>query len=313
MKHIPKKSFGQNFLTSGAARAAIINASKLNTGDEVLEIGPGQGFLTEGLLATGAHVTAIEMDRDLIPVLEGRFITTQASPLLPSPLTPLQDLERGTTPNASAFLSGSFPQNLGEGGEGGWGGPLTLILADALLYEHDKTPYKLIANIPYYITGAILEKYLSGKNKPTLMTVLVQKEVAERIVARDGKESILSISVKIFGTPRMIQKVSAGSFHPKPKVDSAILCIENINNDYFNQFANPEYAEEFFFQMLKAAFIYKRKLLLNNLSALPLSFGEGKEKLKTIFNELHIDERERAENVTIEQWKHLFSSIYPLL
>lgn len=267
MKHKPKKSFGQNFLTSAAARAAIIKASQLRAGEKVLEIGPGQGFLTEGLLESGAQVLALEMDRDLLPILADKFRDEIAT------------------------------------------GQLEIRNIDALQYTSPDNNYKLIANIPYYITGAILESYLSAKHKPQLMTVLVQKEVAERVIARDGKESILSISVKIYGQPKMIQKVLAGSFYPRPKVDSAILCVENINNDFFSTFNNAQLAEKAFFLMLRASFIYKRKFLLNNIA----NILEDKDLLHNIFARVGLNERERAENVTIEQWKQLFSLIYPHL
>ena len=282
---IPKKSYGQNFLTSPAARAAIVSAGGIVKGEDVLEIGPGKGFLTEGLIDAGADVLAIELDSDLINTLENKF-----------------DKEIK-------------------------GGQLKIVNADALKIDTgNKTGedrgelpmhYKLIANIPYYITGAIIEKYLSAKNKPTSMVILVQREVAERVVARDGKESILSIAVKIYGTPTIVHRVSAGSFFPKPKVDSAVLKISNINNNYFNDFSNPIVAEKGFFDLLHAAFAHKRKYMISNIleSKIYLNMqtsekGEGKIQLLNIYKKMGIDEKCRAENVTIEQWKYLYLQIY---
>ena len=137
----------------------------------------------------------------------------------------------------------------------------TLIEGDALTYEPPTTPYKIIANIPYYITGAILSRYLSHIHHPTQMVVLVQKEVAERIVTRDKKESILSLSVKAYGTPKIVYRVNKGSFNPVPTVDSAVLSIENISRDNFKN----QYHEEIFFKVVKAAFAHKRKYMLSNL------------------------------------------------
>ena len=315
----PKKSFGQNFLTSIPARNAIVAAGHIEPDDTVLEIGPGRGFLTEGLLEAGANVIALEADRDLIPVLEEKF------KILPSPPAPLQALERGVTQNTTQMYSRGPSPDPGEVRER-VGPALNLINIDALKYDTllIKGKYKLIANIPYNITGAIIEKYLSTDHKPTSMVILVQREVAERIVSRDGHESILSIAVAVYGQAKIIYKVSAGSFYPKPKVDSAVLAIYNINNDFFDNFKNNKKvkenreldAEQTFFKILRGGFQYKRKYLINNLTEILIkeNFISNKEQAKDllikIFKELNIDERERAENVKIDKWKQLFSLIY---
>ena len=123
------------------------------------------------------------------------------------------------------------------------------------------------------------------------MVLLVQKEVAERI-ARAKKESILSLSVKAYGEPKYIQTVKAGSFSPAPKVDSAILSIENISKKFFD-----EVSEEKFFKVIKTGFLHKRKLLLSNLSAL-----KEKEEIKKAFTKVQINEKARAEDLSLEQW-----------
>ncbi|HUO56099.1 MAG TPA: 16S rRNA (adenine(1518)-N(6)/adenine(1519)-N(6))-dimethyltransferase RsmA [Candidatus Paceibacterota bacterium] len=172
-------------------------------------------------------------------------------------------------------------------------GSLTLIAADALTYEPPER-YKLIANIPYYITGAIIRKFLTASSQPDRMVLLVQKEIAERI-ARSQKESILSISVKAYGSPRYITKVPAGSFAPPPKVDSAILLIENISRNFFT-----EIDEEKFFAIVHAGFASKRKMLLGNLSM----FG-SREKLNELFMRCDIDPKIRAEDVALQKWREL--------
>ena len=174
----------------------------------------------------------------------------------------------------------------------------TLIEGDALEflpqnYKLLADGYKLIANIPYYITGAILEYYLSHKHQPLQMVVLVQKEVAERIVARDGKESILSIAVKVYGDPKIVYRVKRGSFNPIPNVDSAVLAISNISRKNFTDLTH----EKDFFAIVKAGFSHKRKFLLSNL----------KEKLPTIgwqelFIKNSINEKIRAENMSLQNW-----------
>ena len=119
--------------------------------------------------------------------------------------------------------------------------------------------YKVIANIPYYITGLIFRKFLSGNIQPKKLVIMVQKEIADRIIARDGKESLLSLSVKAYGTVKKIMKVEKENFSPKPKVDSAILLVDNISRVFFK-----EISEEKFFKVIKTGFAHKRKLLKKN-------------------------------------------------
>ncbi len=244
----PKKALGQNFLTSIPARIAIVEAGEVTPSDSILEIGPGKGFLTQSLIETGAHVTALEKDSDLIPLLTEKF---------------------GANKN------------------------FTLIEGDALTHNPEAPGYKLIANIPYYITGAILERYLSHVNQPTTMVVLVQKEVAVRVCAKEGKESILSLSVKVYGEPKLVYKVSRGSFNPIPTVDSAVLQIKNISRKNFKN----QYHEQMFFNIVKAGFAHKRKYLLSNL----------KEKIPTtnwqeVFLKHNVNEKTRAEDVSLKTW-----------
>lgn len=164
--------------------------------------------------------------------------------------------------------------------------------------------YKLVANIPYYITGALLKKFLQSERQPSSLTLLLQKEVAQRIVAGGGKESILSISVKCYGVPRIVGVVQAGAFSPPPKVDSAILTLENISKKFFkNPSPTPSFIKEggrgwiseaCFFALVKKGFAHPRKLLASNL-------GMAKEVLV----QCGIKENARAEEVSREEWKYL--------
>jgi len=247
----PKKQLGQNFLTSVPARIAIVEAGEVTPSDLILEIGPGRGFLTKALLETGAQVTALEKDRDLIPVLSETF------------------------KNDKNF-------NLIEG--------------DALTYEPPVPGYKLIANIPYYITGAIFERYLTHRHQPLIMVVLIQKEVAERICARDGKESILSLSIKAYGEPKLVYRVSRGSFNPAPTVDSAVLQIKNISRAHFKN----QYHEDIFFRAVKGGFAHKRKLLLSNLKGVFTDVDMTK-----LFEKLSLPPKVRAEDMPLSFWLSL--------
>lgn len=176
-----------------------------------------------------------------------------------------------------------------------FGEKIELIHADILEIEPPEGEYKLVANIPYNITGAILEKFLSAERQPSHMVLLVQKEVAERIVARDNKESILSISVKAYGIPRYVERVLAGSFVPAPTVDSAIISIEGISKAFFSNFR-----EKAFFTLLQAGFQSKRKKLSSNLAKI-----YPKERVLEAFQALNLDENTRAEDVAVEIWQEI--------
>jgi 16S rRNA (adenine1518-N6/adenine1519-N6)-dimethyltransferase len=253
----PKKSLGQNFLTSIPARNAIIAAGEALPTDYILEIGPGKGFLTAGLLATGATVLALEKDRELVP-----------------------------------YLTNLFRDQISDK-------KLTVVEGDVLTFvpkDHFVGQYKIIANIPYYITGAIISRYLSNTHQPTTMVVLIQKEVAERICAKDGKESLLSLSVKVYGDPKLYYKVSRGSFFPAPKVDSAVLQVKNISR---NKFVSHDH-ERVFFELIHAGFAHKRKLAKSNIAQV------FKDKdITTLFSELQLNEKIRAEDITLFTWLSL--------
>ena len=176
------------------------------------------------------------------------------------------------------------------------GQTLTVIEDDALEFntEGHLLSYKVVGNIPYYITGALLRKFLSAEHQPSLLVFLIQKEVAERI-ARSKKESILSLSIKAYGKPIFIKKVPRGAFAPPPKVDSAILAVKNISRNNFTSAAH----EKKFFALLHAGFGSKRKLLKRNLEPL---LGKN---YTSIFTKEEIPEQARAEDVHLEKWLSL--------
>jgi 16S rRNA (adenine1518-N6/adenine1519-N6)-dimethyltransferase len=265
---IAKKSLGQNFLKSKRALLAMIEAGEISSKDTVLEIGPGQGVLTEKLLETGAKVIAVEKDDRLIDPLNEKF--------------------------SIQVENGQF--NLIHGDA------LELDLAWVGLKTGG---YKLIANIPYYITGLIFRKFLSGNIQPTKLVIMVQKEIADRIVARDGKESLLSLSVKAYGAVKKIMKVEKENFSPKPKVDSAILLVDNISRDFFlSAQAGKEIPEEKFFEIIKTGFAHKRKMLIANLKE-----KYGQNDLLKIFGLIKISEKTRSEDLKLEDWKNLIQYI----
>ncbi|HYF10254.1 MAG TPA: 16S rRNA (adenine(1518)-N(6)/adenine(1519)-N(6))-dimethyltransferase RsmA [Candidatus Paceibacterota bacterium] len=177
---------------------------------------------------------------------------------------------------------------------------LTLLEGDVSSFEPRKLGvYKVAANIPYYLTGDILRRFLSAEHQPLSMTLMVQKEVAERIVAKDKKESLLSLSVKAYGTPSIVKKVPAGSFSPPPKVDSAILHIAGISRKCFETSD-----ESFFFKVLKAGFAHKRKQLGGNLAGIC-----SPEGIDGALGALGKEKTVRAEDLSLAEWLALAKNL----
>ena len=250
-----KKSLGQHFLHNKHYLNMVVDAAPIQKGETVLEIGPGEGALTEALLERGAKVIALEKDHRLIELLREKFK----------------------------------------------GKKFEVIEGDALVFDISNTfsktqKYKVVGNIPYYITGALFKKFLSEKSQPSTLVFLIQKEVAERI-ARSKKESILSLSIKAYGTPKYIKTVPRGAFVPPPNVDSAILLVSNISRKNFKNAAH----EERFFELLRAGFGQKRKLLVSNLKKL---LGPD---YASVLQNTGIDPKARAEDVALAAWLALSS------
>ena len=285
----PKRSLGQNFLTSVGAVEKIVAASDDYTGLTILEVGPGRGVLTEALLKKFKKVLAVEKDESLGGLLEEKFTT---------------EIKTG---RLKIVFGDILKLN-----------PTSLKLDD----------YAIVANIPYYITGQFLRNWLSTSPQPKYMVLMLQKEVAQRIIAnstgsgqtKESKESLLSISVKVYGEPHYIETIKSGSFFPAPKVDSAILKIDNISKNFFTKHhletKFPSYLakrEEAFFSLVKAGFAHKRKVLLSNLKAAKLlgnlvsklEVSKLKEDLQSVFATCHIDLKARAEDLTVENWRCL--------
>lgn len=247
---------GQHFLKDAWAARAVARATLASPDEPILEIGPGKGILTKELLLISKKVIAVEKDDELIPLLQEKFADELASGALTLIHTDIRDFK---------------PQDA----------------------DLEAGKYILAANIPYYITGEIIRQFLTTALYPRAMSLLVQKEVAMRSV--DKKESILSLSIKAYGTPRVAAKVPRRHFSPPPSIDSAVLCIENISKDFFKNFS-----EESFFAVVKAGFAAKRKMLANNL-------GEafGKEKAIAAMEKAGIQPKSRAEDVHLASWKML--------
>lgn len=182
-------------------------------------------------------------------------------------------------------LPGQFP-----------GKDLEVIHSDILSFDLNQLPvgYKVVANVPYYITSKIVQLLMTAQNKPSIVVLLVQKEVAERLAAVGGKHSILSVSAQLFADVRLGDKVPAHFFEPAPKVDSQVVILEPHGDDLFENFD-----QKAFFRVVKAGFSSKRKKLISSLSA---GLAIDKDKMSDILEKVNIDQNQRAENLSLQDW-----------
>ena len=251
-----KKSLGQNFLVDENAFDKIIEAADLKPTDNIIEVGPGTGFLTERLIKQVKHVTAVELDRGMVDLLGERFEGVKNLEIIQADILNLRTQDTGLRTQQ----------------------------------------YKVVANIPYYITSPLLKHFLQSDHRPTSIVVLVQKEVAEKVVGKTGK-SLITIETQLFGRPEIVGIVPAKSFYPAPKVDSAILKIEVYKKPLISAAKFDD-----FLRLVKFGFSQKRKMLSNTLSAgLHMKSSEMSEILK----KADINPNLRAENLEICDWERL--------
>jgi len=260
-----KKSLGQHFLNSDYVPKKMCDAANVADGDIVLEIGPGTGVLTREILRRGAQVIAVEADARAIESLNETFSTEIAA------------------------------------------GQLTIFHHDAR--ELDMAAFglvdqgfKVVANIPYYISGLLFRQCLENDIQPTDLVFLVQKEVAERI-ARDPKESILSLSVKVFGAPTYICTVKRGHFTPPPAVDSAVVSVHNISRE---NLINKGISEQKFFELLHLAFGQKRKQLVGTLTS---NKQFTRDDVLKILQTCDISTTVRAEDMSLDDLLTVFAAL----
>ncbi|MBT6068171.1 ribosomal RNA small subunit methyltransferase A [Candidatus Peregrinibacteria bacterium] len=254
-----KKALGQNFLVDREALDKIIGAGNIQINDQILEIGPGLGVLTHEILKKTPNLTSLEMDPQMIKVVGANMANLHT------------------------------PEELSN-----W----QLIHTDALKYDidasHLKPNYKILANIPYFITSPLLRHFLkdqylkNSKTIPSIIVFLIQKEVAEKITDK-RKESVIGLNIKVFGEPEIISMVPANSFHPAPKVDSAILRI-TVHDTPKVDLTKIDINR--FFELIERGFKSPRKKLRNNLP-------------EALLNSAGIDPDLRAEKLTIEDWERL--------
>lgn len=261
----PSKGLGQNFLVDDHALRKIVHAAEISAGDVVLEVGPGLGSLTRYLGAEAQRVIAVELDQKLLPALH-------------ETLAPFK--------NVQIIVGDILEQNpvkLLESVEGGAGS--------------EQPTYKVVANIPYYITSALIRHLLEAEIKPSSMVLTVQKEVAQRICEQPPNMSLLALSVQVYGEPKIAAKIPAGAFYPPPKVDSAVVKIVLYPKPLIDYALLP-----MFFRLAKAGFSQKRKTLRNAISA---GMAWSKDEAVVVLNTAQIDPQRRAQTLSLQEWEKL--------
>jgi len=258
-----RKELGQHFLIDEEVLSLIISTAQLTQDDIVVEVGPGPGVLTGELCKRAGRVIAIELDDRLAAVLERSLATFNNLSVLNEDVLKIEPAD---------------------------------LLREAGI-ESAKV-YKVVANLPYYITSPVLRHFLEASAKPQLMVVMVQKEVAEEITARPGKMSLLGIGAQFYGRPEIVARVPSNCFYPEPEVDSALLKVV--------PYSEPPVMvadRESFFSLVRAGFSAARKQLANSLSQ---GLDTPKADVLDLLEQAEIEPRRRAETLTLEEWARLW-------
>ena len=253
-----KKSLGQHFLVDRRVVGRILSAAEVSFEDHIVEIGPGRGILTRALAASAGRVVALEMDDVLAARLALEFDGTDSVEVL-----------TGDARNIEL-------DSLAPGG----------------------TPYKLVANLPYYAALPIVRRFLEASHKPRIMVFMVQREVARNMAAAPGDMSLLSVAIQVYGRPRIVSYVQPRAFRPTPKVTSAIVRIDVLEKP-----AVKVESESGFFRLVRAGFSAPRKQLRNSLGN---GLSISSEKADTWLGEAAIYPRRRAETLSVDEWLGLY-------
>jgi 16S rRNA (adenine1518-N6/adenine1519-N6)-dimethyltransferase len=253
----PQKKLGQNFLVDEAALRRVVEAAQIQRGQAVLEVGPGLGSLTSLLAQAAVRVVCVELDQNLI--------------------LPLEEI-LGVYPNVE-IVSGD------------------ILKLDPGRLMAGSDSYLVVANIPYYITSALIRHLIEAPQPPLSLVLTVQLEVAERICAQAGEMSLLALSVQVYGQPVIVSRIPAGAFYPPPQVDSAVIRVL-----LHPQPAIPRDRLPLFFRLAKAGFSQKRKMLRNALSA---GMRWSPSEAEALLSRSGIDAMRRAETLSLEEWKRV--------
>ncbi|MCA9324519.1 ribosomal RNA small subunit methyltransferase A [Candidatus Saccharibacteria bacterium] len=259
---VPKKSLGQHWLRDEDALGAMLQAADVAHDDTVLEIGPGLGTLTKHLLQRAAQVIAVEFDATLATNLQSNLHLEDG---------PIND-------------------------------KLTVVQQDILSFDLTSVPapYKVVANIPYYLTSNLIRVLSESSNPPEIAVLLMQKEVAERVCAEPGNMSILSVTAQYFWEVSLDRVVPADLFEPAPKVDSQILVMHYRQKPLFDSVDTKQ-----FFRLVKAGFGQKRKTLENSLSG---GLHMSKEEARSLLEKANVSPQTRAQALSLADWHSIYKS-----
>ena len=273
----PSRHLGQNFLIDNSVLAKIISAADLSSEDIVLEVGPGPGVLTIELAKKVKKVIAVEKDKRMAEILKNVLAdkNIQNVEIIESDILKLK-----TNSKSFKFYASSIAEQLQ--------GEKRLVGS-----------FKIVANIPYYLTSPLIRKFLEAGNQPESMILMIKKEVAQRICARPPKMTLLSVAAQFYAEPKIISYVSKNSFWPKPKVDSAIIKIIPITTRISECHPNNP---NIFFNLIRAGFSQPRKQLINNLSK---GLKISREKTSQILNQAGILPTQRPGELPVEKWLDL--------
>ncbi|HUS04003.1 MAG TPA: 16S rRNA (adenine(1518)-N(6)/adenine(1519)-N(6))-dimethyltransferase RsmA [Dehalococcoidia bacterium] len=265
-----KKSLGQHFLVDEDVVECILAAAELSYRDVVVEVGPGLGVLTKRLAEIVSEVIAVELDSRLVSMLRGKL---------------------ASFPNAKiihADILKVAPQQLLED-----------YLATAELAQN----YKVVANLPYYVASPVIHHFLVASLRPSLMVIMVQKEVGEAIAAAPGRMRLLSVMTQFYSKPTIITYVPAGSFYPSPKVDSVVLRL-----DIYPELPGEVSNVESFFDIVSCGFSAPRKQLRNSLAQ---ALGISGSQVASLLEKAGIEAKRRAETLSLQEWKELWRVFAP--
>jgi len=255
-----KKKLGQHFLVDGHVLEKILNAANVGENDIVLEIGPGIGGLTQGLVGRGAHVVAIELDKQLVPILQAQFAS--------APVTIVQ----------GDVLKVDIPQ---------------------ILAPYTGKSVKVVANLPYYITTPVILHLLENELGLQSITVMIQKEVAQRMAAKPGTKDYgaLTLAVQYYADVSLAANVPVNCFMPRPAVDSAVVHLQILDKP------RVDVCKGTLFKIIRAAFNHRRKTLVNTLDG--AGFGNDKEDLAKTLENCGLNPQVRGEALSIFQFAEL--------
>jgi len=260
----PKKGLGQNFLIDKNILQKIIDAANINPEDTILEVGPGVGTLTQELAKKAKQVIAVEKDETMIEILKENLKDFKNIEIIHGDILKIDYLK----------------------------------LIENCKFKIEN--YKVVANIPYYLTSPLIRKFLETKFPPSDIVLMIQKEVAERICSKVPDMNLLAVSVQFYATPKIVFNVSKNSFWPIPKVDSAVIKITPRSQT--SREAGGPTSPDLFFRIVKAGFSQPRKQIGGNLSKM---LKIEKKKVDELLTKNNLSPTQRAETLTIQDWKNL--------